>query len=61
MKYNKNINLDIILNNLNIFNNDILKNISLNQNITCDDICKYPKIKSKNYDLNSNKNITPNL
>lgn len=57
LKYNKNINLDIILNNLYIFNNDILKNISLNENITWDDICKYPEINWNYYDLSSNKNI----
>lgn len=55
--YNKNINLDIILNNLNLFK-DHIHNISLNKSINWKDINNHPEIKWNYYDLSSNPNIT---
>jgi hypothetical protein len=57
LKYNKNINLDIILNNKIFFNKECMNNISLNNNITWNDICNYPEIKWNFYDLSCNPNI----
>jgi hypothetical protein len=56
--YNKNITLNIILNNIDFFGKESLKYISLNKNITWNDIINHHEIKWNFYDLSSNPNIT---
>jgi hypothetical protein len=58
IQYNKNITLDIVLNNLDFFGEKSLQKISLNPNITWNDIVNHPEIKWNFYDLSSNPNIT---
>ena len=57
-KYNKNITPYIILNNPQYFDNECIKNLSINPYITYENIKKYPEINWNYKNLSKNKNIT---
>ena len=56
--YNKNITLDIVIDNLYFFDKENIKNISKNESVKWKDVINHPEIEWNYKDLSLNSNIT---